>query len=337
MPKTLTAQLAPRQSAALWLTTMAAIAASFVAIASLATSATTLVTWCRDFVVAATAGRGAVAVALVAVLSVVALAAVLNVVAFVFTETAAAIRLARTLASTAIAVPGRVRAALQAAGVRAECAVVEDATPFAVSIGLRSPRIVVSTGLVAALTLAELKAVLAHEAHRCRERHPFRAILWESLRRAFFFLPIIGDIAGHFSLARELSADRASLAASGGTRALASAMLKAVSAMPPRFPRGIAAFGQLLPRISALRGGSGTELKVSFRSAVSTVSVFLLVCVLHIGLGSASASAASDPEGIQCRTAEERPMSAFTLSPYFSILVPQMSRVQPVQSVEIRP
>lgn len=336
MPRTLTAQLAPRQSAALWITTMAVVATSVVVFASLAAATASLVTWCRDFVVAASAGRGAVAVGLAAALGTLTAAMIANVLAFFAAETVTAYRFARSLAARTTSVPGRVSAALAAARIDSPCAVVDDAAPFAVTVGLLAPRIVISTGLVASLTLAELRSVLAHEAHHCRERHPLRAVLWESLRRAFFFLPVLGDVAGHFSLARELAADRASLAAGRGSRALASAMLKAVTPSPARFPRGMAAFGQLQPRITALRGGTGTELRVSFRRIAGTVAVITLFVVLHAGLGSEAANA-QDPGESQCRTAEERQMSSFTLSPYFSILVPQMSRVQPVQSVEVRP
>src|SRR5688572_19379632 len=171
---TLTAQLAPRQSAALWLSTMAAIAIAAAAIASLSASAGSLAVWCRDFIVAATAGRGAAAVALAVLLGAIALAAVGNLAAFFAIETVSAIRLARSLAARAVPVPGRVLAALGGAPVR--CSVAEDVMPFAITVGLSSPRIVVSTGLVSSLTLSELRAVLAHEAHHCLRRDPLRAV-----------------------------------------------------------------------------------------------------------------------------------------------------------------
>ncbi len=337
MPKTFTATLAPRQSAALWLTTAAVAAIAAASFAALAASAESLVVWCRDFVVAASAGRGAAAVAVTACLGAVALVAAANVASFLIREAISAVKLARTTASRAVAMPGRVSATVASMGIRETCTVVEDATPFAVTAGVVSPRIIISTGLIAALTLAELGAVLAHEAHHCRARHPLRAVAWESFRRAFFFLPLLADVSRHFSLARELAADRAAVDACRGTRPLASALLKAVSSPHEGLPVGTAAFGQLQPRIGALRGDGGTELRVSVKGAMATAAFVAALVGAYLSLGSAPAMAAEDAAETQCKDAVERHMmESFDLTPYFSILVPQMSRVPPVQSVEIR-
>lgn len=338
MPRTFSAKLAPRQSALLWLTSAAAVVAAVAAFASLAASAGSLVVWCRDFVVAASAGRGAAAVMTVAGLGAVALAALANVAAFLVQEAVSARRLSRSTAARAVATPGRVRAALAAVGAGNPCVTVEDDAPFAVTAGIIAPRIVISTGLVSRLTLSELRAVLAHEARHGAARHPLRAVAWESFRRAFFFLPVLTDIARHFSLARELDADRASLRACRGARPLASAMLKAVSSVPGAFPVGAASFGQLQPRINALRGDGGTEFRVSVRRVAATAAFAAALAVAHLSLGSAPALAAAGADETQCKDAvQQHMMSEIDFTPYFSILVPQMSRVQPVQSMEIRP
>ncbi|HTM67807.1 MAG TPA: M56 family metallopeptidase [Candidatus Binatia bacterium] len=336
MPKTLTAQLAPRQSAALWLMTMAALAVAAAAIASLSAAASTLAVWCHDFVVAASAGRAVAAVGIAAALGAAALVAAGNLAVFFAAEAAASVRLSRHLAARAVRMPARVLAAADP-GVR--CDVVEDRAQYAFSIGLLSPRVIVSTGLVSALTLSELRAVLAHEARHCRRRHPLRAVAWEALRRAFFFLPVLGDVAGHFSLSRELDADRAALLLAGGQRALASAMLKTVAAAPFALPSAAAAFGRLRPRIQALKGGAGTELRLSFARFAASAAAVAAIAGLNVAVGS-NALAADGPSDLQCRTAEERHMTAMTFSPYFSILVPrtpQMSRNDAVQSVEVGP
>lgn len=338
MPRTLTAKLAPRQSAALWLMSAAVVAAAVASFASLAGTAESLVVWCRDFVVAASAGRGAAAIMIASVLGATALAAIANVARFAVQEAVSAARLARTTAERAVATPGRVRAALASVGASSPCVTVEDDAPFAVTAGVVAPRIVISTGLVSRLTLSELRAVLAHEARHGSARHPLRAVAWESIRRAFFFLPVLADVARHFSLARELDADRAALRACGGARPLASAMLKAVSAAPAAYPVGAAAFGQLQPRINALRGDGGTELRVSVRRAAATAAFVAALVAAHFGLGPATALAADDATETQCKDAARRQMmTSIDFTPYFSIMVPQMSRVQPVQSMEIRP
>jgi Zn-dependent protease with chaperone function len=338
MPKPFIAKLAPRQSAALLAVTGAALVAATALFASLAAAADSLVVWCRDFIVAASAGRGAAALAIAGGLVAAASAAAANVVLLIVNEAVSAVRLSRMIAARKAATPGRVRAALAAAGIAEPCTVVDDASPFAVTAGIFAPRIVVSTGLVSVLTLSELVAVLAHESRHCRGRHPLRAVAWEALRRAFFFLPALADVARHFSLARELSADRAAIESCRGTRPLASAMLKAVSASPGAFPRSAAAFGQLQPRISALRGDGGIEIRVSPRRISATVGFIAAVAATHLLFGSVPAQAADDLSDKQCRdAAARRVMDKIDFTPYFTILVPQMSRVPPVQSVEIRP
>lgn len=334
MPETFIARLAPRQSVMLWLSTVTLVAASIASLVMLASSARSLVTWCRDFVVAASAGRGAVAISIAVALAVAAVLSLVRIAAFALSEATASRRLSRALARKAVPMPGRVAAALAAAeGVR--CVTVDEAEPYAATVGLLRPRIVVSTGLVRSLTLAELRAVIAHEAHHAKERHPLRGLLWEAVRRALFFLPSLGDVAGHFALARELSADRAAVGTCRGSRPLASALLKAVA--PAKLPYGVAAFGNLKPRIEALGGVRGTEFRMSVPRASATVAFASFVVLALASTGISPARASDAPTG-SCEAAESQPaMSAVNFSPYFSILVPPMSRVDAVQSTEVRP
>lgn len=334
MPETFTARLAPRQSALLWLLTMILAAAAVASLAALASAIGSFVTWCRDFVVAASAGRGAAAIVIAAVLAAAATASVARVIAFVVRESVASRRLARAIARKSVHASGRVAAASDAARGIA-CVTVEEREPYAATVGIITPRIVISTGLVSALTLSELRAVIAHEAHHARRRHPLRAVLWEAFRRGMFFLPSIGDVARHFALSRELDADRAAVTACGGSRALASALLKAVA--PVHLPSGVAAFGNLKPRIEALGGARGTAFIMSVPRASATVAFVSFVVLSLAGTGISPVSAADGATG-SCAAAETQPaMSAVNFSPYFSILVPQMSRAEAVQSTEVRP
>lgn len=336
MPKTLTAQLEPRQSAALWLLTMAALGTAAAAIVSLSSAASSLAVWCRDFVVAASANRGAAAIVLAAVLGAGALTAAAKLASFVAAELRASLRLSRLLAARAVPASARVLAA-SPAGVR--CTVVDDDAKYAFSIGLLEPRMVVSTGLVSGLTLAELRAVLAHESRHCAGRHPLRSVAWEALCRAFFFLPVLRDVAGHFALSRELDADRAALGLPGGQRALASAMYKTVASAPFSLPSAAAAFGRLQPRIAALRGGRGTELRLSLRRAGVSLFASAAIVALNAFAGS-TAFAGGAVADLQCRGADKSGMTAMAFSPYFSILVPrtpQMTSQNAVQSVEVGP
>lgn len=99
----------------------------------------------------------------------------------------------------------------------------EDA--FAVTYGVIRPRILVSTGLAAALAPAEIRAVLAHEREHLRCRDPLRLLAARLVAAWGCYLPAAGWLARRAALRRELAADRAA-AGSAGRGALAAALFK---------------------------------------------------------------------------------------------------------------
>ena len=100
--------------------------------------------------------------------------------------------------------------------------------PFVVSHGLLRPRILVSTGLVAALGADGIAAVLAHEHNHVRHRDPLRFLAVRVAAAYGCWLPASGWLARRAALHRELAADLA--AARRTSRAgLAGALLKLAS------------------------------------------------------------------------------------------------------------
>lgn len=343
MQRTLTS----RQSSLVVLVTMVALAVTVIALNSVSDAAQSLVTWCRNFVVAKSASGGVFAVAVTSIVSVLAIGAAANVLSFVFREAWTAVRFARSVAGRKVNPSSSVLAARDEAGIGAEVVVVQDPAPFAAAVGILSPRIVLSTAMIAKLTRAELRAVLAHENGHCAERHPLQAIMWETLRRAFFFLPTLGDVATHFAVRREIAADTHALRACG-SRPLASALLKTVSTRATFLPQMAAAFGHLQARISALAGKRGTDIRLSAGRTFATAAMATLIVAAHFAVGSSVAQAGSDPHGSSCPSETVANMSEINFSPYFSIRVPQMSpvpvdstsknrTVAPVQSTAVQP
>jgi Zn-dependent protease with chaperone function len=161
--------------------------------------------------------------------------------------------LRRLLRAAGRPVPGPVRAAAEPLGVAGRVRMVAAAEPFAVTYGVWRPRVLLSTGLLAALDRAELAAVLAHEACHLRRRDPLGLLAARVLAGYAYFLPVAGWLAERSALARELAADRAA-AAWSGVPALAGAMLKLADATGPAV--GVAAGGRHRweARISQLEG-----------------------------------------------------------------------------------
>jgi Zn-dependent protease with chaperone function len=104
--------------------------------------------------------------------------------------------------------------------------VVPDERARAFCAGLIKPRIYVSSGAVALLDEAALRAVLAHEYHHARRRDPLRLAAGRVVARALFFVPGLGELVRRQQALGELSADESAVAAAPGNRsALARAML----------------------------------------------------------------------------------------------------------------
>ncbi len=100
--------------------------------------------------------------------------------------------------------------------------VIDDAGTEVLCYGLFRPRVYVTTGLLAALSLDELEAVLRHERHHLLQRDPLRSLLWTVLDTACWWAAPTSDDA---HLRRELAADRAAIEA-GQRLPLARALLK---------------------------------------------------------------------------------------------------------------
>ena len=115
-----------------------------------------------------------------------------------------------------------------AAGCAARLDVVAGEEAFAVTYGLIRPRILVSTGLAAALTPAEISAVLAHEREHMRHRDPLRLLAARLVTAWGWYLPAARWLADRATLHRELAADRGA-AGSAGRAVLAGALLKLAS------------------------------------------------------------------------------------------------------------
>jgi hypothetical protein len=102
---------------------------------------------------------------------------------------------------------------------------VTGSAPCAFCAGWLRPRVFMSTGALMALSIEEREAVVAHELHHARRRDPLRLLVARSLGEGLFFLPAVGRLAERYASLAELAADEAAERATGGRKALASAML----------------------------------------------------------------------------------------------------------------
>jgi len=102
---------------------------------------------------------------------------------------------------------------------------VDDPRPRAFCAGYLRRRIYVSTGTLALLSPAQLKAVLAHEEHHARSRDPLRMLVAQTLADAAFFVPVLRRSCERHAALAEVAADDAAVRVSGRRGPLAAALL----------------------------------------------------------------------------------------------------------------
>ena len=107
-----------------------------------------------------------------------------------------------------------------------DAVVIPDEQPRAFCAGLLRPRVYVSSGAVALLDEAALRAVLAHERHHARRWDPLRLAIARVIARALFFVPGLAELVRRQRAMAELSADEYAVGGNPENRpALARAML----------------------------------------------------------------------------------------------------------------
>lgn len=86
--------------------------------------------------------------------------------------------------------------------------VIKENKHSAFVIGILRPKIYISTKLVSDLSIKELEAVLLHEKHHLKEKHPAKLLLLSAVQSSLFFFPIVKDIVAHIKISMEYEADR---------------------------------------------------------------------------------------------------------------------------------
>jgi Zn-dependent protease with chaperone function len=187
-------------------------------------------------------------------------------------------------AARELATPGPTRSASTdhgAVGVVDVVVEVVDEMPYAFTYGIWRPRIVVSSGLVAATTRDELLAVLHHEDSHRQHRDPLKVLALRTWATTFFLVPVVGALLRRVRDRQELRADRAALRACG-VSSVAAALLKAVGEPVTAPGTALAAMGGpalLDARVTQLETGRPSSLlaAIQTRGVLSSVPGVALI------------------------------------------------------------
>ena len=139
-------------------------------------------------------------------------------------------------------------------GLQDKAVLVRSEKQFAFCLGVRTPKIYFSTGLVAQLSIIELEAVLRHEQYHLENHDTFTMIVASVAHSLFPFFPLVGDLIKKYRIEREIQADKFAVARIGDESSLLSA-LKKLLAFPTIETVAVAAIADqdtLEPRIFSL-------------------------------------------------------------------------------------
>ena len=146
---------------------------------------------------------------------------------------------------------------------------------FAVCAGVWHPRVFVSRGLARSSDLAELRAILRHEAHHAARRHPLRRALRCAFADAWFLIPIVAWWADRAAIRDELAADTAATH-EAGSGPLARALLRTGG----RFERATAELGGAASvRVRRLADGTVRLPRPSVRLCLESVLAIVLLTI----------------------------------------------------------
>lgn len=119
---------------------------------------------------------------------------------------------------------------------------IRSESPLAYVIGIVSPKIILSTGLLELLDENEVKAVIFHEEYHLRQGDPLKMFILILLSDGLRFLPIIKGLVQDYRTIRELLADRYAIKRMESSLELGSAMVKMIRHASALHPAEVVSF-----------------------------------------------------------------------------------------------
>jgi len=206
---------------------------------------------------------------------------------FIVVQIVSSRRLSTVLQANEISpLPASLCRAAARAGLRDRVRLVESTDFSAFCFGLFRPDAWISTAALDALGLAELEAVLRHEAWHVRQRDPLKVLIANAGSTAVGFFPFVRQRTKAYLLDRELQADAAVVHEMEDSYPLASALHRAASVARRPLPATAGAFNSIDARIDQLLDdvGPGTVGRPSVAAclfgALGGVAPTAVACVL---------------------------------------------------------
>lgn len=171
---------------------------------------------------------------------------------------------------------------------RQDILVIDSDELVALTFGLRSPSILLSTSLIGMLDKTELEAVIFHETAHQKYRHTLKIFVLKIISEVMWYIPLTKWAYKNYKIMIELEADEHAITRMGNEIGLSSALLKLIrthldtktNSLLVHFADGTIDFRlqQLVEPYYAL------PFKIKTKSVIISVNVMLLLIILMISV-----------------------------------------------------
>jgi beta-lactamase regulating signal transducer with metallopeptidase domain len=161
--------------------------------------------------------------------------------------------------------------------------VLPGSEPVALGTARPEPQIVVSAGLLAALTNEQIEAVLAHEEAHIKHGHPEYLTLARAVTAAFGWIPFVHRSVGVLRLALERWADEDAAEIVPGGRATVRAALVRVAVTGDVAAMAFASAATVLARVEALDHPPPGGTRGAWSTIVLSTAMLAAVALMSAG------------------------------------------------------
>lgn len=159
-------------------------------------------------------------------------------------------------------------------------------TPTAFTMGLITPKIILSTGLIHYLSHEELDAVIYHEMYHKDQLDPLKVCLLSLSSSILWYIPIQKWLYHQFNIIQEILADKFAIKKQETSVNISSALLKMIhigkkEKMPFKYV-SFAATSVNYRIESLLNPINGTQMQLPLKIIIKSSIIFSLICGLFI-------------------------------------------------------
>ncbi len=162
---------------------------------------------------------------------------------------------------------------------------IESDNPFAFCLGMRRPKIYISTTMVSLMNEQELEAVLLHENYHLKNRDTLTMLIASISESLLPFFPLLSDLLRNYRIEREIKADREAINGLGKSEPIVSVLKKLLNYSSPAVATvsAIADQDTLEPRIKSLIKKDFHFQKFKLKHMVVSLVSFFVLSFLVIG------------------------------------------------------